>query len=130
MEPLTLEFVLALAGYIMLIGGALAVLTKWVFKPIAKVIRQLVMFFEQWFGEDPATVPPGQDPRLGVLDRLAELEARGKRTEWHVGNGNPVPLRQVVLDNAKRTAEALERLDRLDGTQVDTPSEPPHRDGT
>jgi len=89
---------LAGAGAIGLLGGALAAIARWGVRPVVGLIRQVREFLEDWRGEPDR---PGVPGRRGVMERL-------ERIEWHVGNGSEPRLRDVVND----TRAELARLKR------------------
>lgn len=93
------DMTLQVLAYIAAVGAALAALTKWVILPIATFVRRIVQFLEDWFGE-PAR--PGFEERPGVMQRLANVEHSSQRAEFHLGNGNPQPMRQIVEGTATR----------------------------
>ncbi len=95
------------AGIVVVFGGASAALYRGVIRPFARVARQAAMFFSDWFGE-PAR--DGVSVRHGVMERLASIERKTERAEFHLGNGNPKPLREIVEEN-------VDRLDRIEGNQ-------------
>lgn len=73
--------------------------------------KNAATFFDDWNGS-PAR--PGKAEVLGVMARLdaqdaqsSETTARLKRVEWHSGNGNPVPLREVVEGHTKAIYDIL-----------------------
>ena len=79
--------------YIVAVGGALAAIAKWVVIPVARMVRRVAQFLEDWLGEPER---PGDPGRAGVMERLARLEHQTARAEFHLGNGNPKPLREIV----------------------------------
>lgn len=98
------------AGIIVVFGGASAALYQGVIRPFARVARQAAMFFSDWFGEPEREGVPA---RHGVMERLASIEHKTERAEFHLGNGNPTPLREIVEDS-------VDRLDRIEGNQEST----------
>lgn len=74
------------AGAIVAMSAAIGALTKWVFKPLWRLLRGVQRFLTDWFGEEAR---PGVERRPGMPERVAQIE-------WHIGNGRDVPLRQVV----------------------------------
>lgn len=56
------------------VGAALAVLHRWVMRPLVDLMRAVRLFLEDWHGT-PAR--PGVPGRLGAMQRLAQLEANG-----------------------------------------------------
>lgn len=93
-----LQQALAAAGAIGVLGAALAALSRWVVRPMFRLIRQVREFLDDWNGEEAR---PGVPGRPGVMERLS-------RIEWHVGNGSEVRLRDVVYE----TRTELARLQR------------------
>jgi hypothetical protein len=80
------EVVLYVAGALAALGAGAGALTQWVIRPVLRLTREVREFLQDWRG-DPGR--PGVPPRPGVMSRL-------ERIEWHVGNGDPTPLRRVV----------------------------------
>lgn len=97
----SLQVFLWIAG----LGAALAVLAKWVFLPMYRAARRITLFLEDWLGE-PAR--PGFEGRKGVMERLATVEHQTARAEFHLGNGNPTPLR-LIVESTKKDVETLKR---------------------
>lgn len=108
-----MELVLTIAGAVGVVAAALAALTKWVFRPIAQASKRIHHFFEDWFGEPPR---PGFPGRQGVMSKLEDLEKRTARTEWHVGNGDPKPLREIAADTAADVEQIKRRLGEVEDT--------------
>lgn len=122
---MSLEHVLIAAGYVAGIGAAITLLWRWPVQPLIRFGRKLALFLEDWNGI-PAR--PGVEGRPGVMEQLATLHAnderteqklavltaKAERTEWHVGNGNPVPLRKVVEAQGQELRNIKEQLDSTD----------------
>ncbi len=108
--PVEIADPVQVAGIIVVFGGASAALYRGVIRPFARVARQAAMFFSDWFGEPPRDGVPARE---GVMKRLDSIEHKAERAEFHLGNGNPKPLREIVEEN-------VERLDRIEGNQEST----------
>lgn len=105
-----MDFV-AVAGAIVVIGGALAALTKWVLAPLFRGGKKISMFLDDFFGE-PAR--EGVDARPGLMARVASIERSTESAKFHLGNGNPVPLRDVVEAQGKVIDDHTKTLARID----------------
>lgn len=74
------DWVLPVAGCIVLLGGAITVLVKggkWLFSTIHKINE----FLADWRGE---AARPGHDATMGIPERLSNIEQRLKRVEHEV----------------------------------------------
>lgn len=105
--------VLTIVTGIVAIGAALAALTRWVFAPAFRFARLWARFFEDFFGRPERPGVPGVP---GIMERLAKIEHQTGRTEFHLGNGNPVPMRKIVEDVDERTAGVERRLSHVEET--------------
>ena len=81
-----LDTVGAFALVISAVLGAAYSVWRWIVGPIVRTTYRIVAVL---LGVPPKKGKPGVP---GLLDRL-------ERIEWHVGNGNPVPLRRVVEEH-------------------------------
>jgi hypothetical protein len=92
------ETILTVAGAIVVLGGAAAVLIRYVIQPIVRGSRRVVNLLDDFLGEEARD---GVDARPGVMARLATIEKATKRSEFHLGNGDPVPLRDIVTQHGE-----------------------------
>jgi hypothetical protein len=102
--------VLLWCGLIVAVGAALGVLWKFIHW-IATRAKKLDTFLEDWNGT-PAR--PGVCAVPGVMQRLDQQDVQIASLKWHVGNGNPVPLRSVV----ERNCTAIDDLLGIVGTRT------------
>jgi hypothetical protein len=96
--------VIAWSVAITTVAGAIVVLWKFAFWARARA-KKWDTFMDDWNGT-PAR--PGVAERPGVMARLdsqdavqAEVRADLANVKRHVGNGNPIPLREVVDGNCQ-----------------------------
>ena len=82
-------------------------------RALARGLKRLSLFFEDWFGEAPR---PGVPGHKGVMARLADTEYKAGRAEWHAGNGSEVPMRSVIDATSERLIEMEDRLGLVEGT--------------
>ena len=108
-----MERIIVIAAGIGVVGTAVGALSKWVIVPIVKFGRTAMQFFEDFYGS-PAR--PGVEARPGVLDRLKVIEHKTDRAEFHLGNGNPVPLRSVVEQHTESIAKIQTQINSLTPT--------------
>ena len=80
-------------------------------RALARGLKRLSLFFEDWFGEAPR---PGVPGHKGVMARLADTEYKAGRAEWHAGNGSEVPMRSVVDATSKRLIKMEARTDLVE----------------
>jgi hypothetical protein len=62
---------LATAGAITAIAAALAAIAQWVVRPMARTLKRLREFLDDWAGE---LGRPGVPARLGVMARIERIE--------------------------------------------------------
>lgn len=105
-----MEQLIVIAAGIGVVGTALGALSKWVIVPIVKFGRAAMQFFEDFNGE-PAR--PGVEARPGVLERLKVIEHTTGRAEFHLGNGNPVPMRKIVEQHTESIAKIQTQINSL-----------------
>lgn len=85
-------WVLSAAGAVVVVGGALVVLIKagaWVFR----TWRRINEFLEDWNGEEAR---PGWPKRLGVMERLVDLETHAQAIVHEVQPNSGLSLRDSV----------------------------------
>jgi hypothetical protein len=111
----------ALATGIVILGAALAALTKWVIVPAAVSVKRWARFMSDWEGEEPR---PGVPGRSGVMARLESIEHKTERAEFHLGNGNPVPLRSLVDEHGLQLVALKEQVEVLTAQQAVATSTP------
>lgn len=90
------------AGAVVLFTGALAALYRYALRPLAIGIRRITLFLADWFGEDARD---GVKARPSVMHRLEDLDYKAGRAEFHLGNGNPVPMRTIVEEHSDTLKE-------------------------
>lgn len=119
---MTFAEVATIAGYVIVIGGAIAAIWgggKWMIGTLKKVNE----FLEDWRGEEPRAGYPG---RPGVLQRLVELEDRLKIVEHESVPNSGSSMKDAVSRIDKAVPGIVDRLTALEA-QV-TPRAP--QDGT
>lgn len=72
MPHIDLELLLQVAAAVTVLGAAAGALAKWVICPLRRGAKSVGSFLEDWNGEAPR---PGVPERLGVMTRLATIEA-------------------------------------------------------
>lgn len=60
-----------IAGLVVVLGGAVAVICRYIIDPIVRMGRQLTRFFTDWFGEEARD---GVAARPGMMARVAGVE--------------------------------------------------------
>ena len=105
----------ALATGMVILGAALAALAKWVIFPAARAVQQVARFLSDWEGEGAR---PGVPGRNGVMPRLESIEYKVGRAEFHLGNGNPTAMRDVVEVHGEQLSAIDERLAALEVQQA------------
>lgn len=92
------------AGLVVVVGGALVVLIRavaWVFR----TLRKINGFLEDWNGEDAR---PGWPKRLGVMERLVELEHHARTIVHEVQPNSGQSLRDSVQRIEEHTVPSRE----------------------
>lgn len=92
------------AGVVVVVGGALVVLVKavaWVFR----TIRRINDFLEDWNGEAER---PGWPKRLGVMERLVDLEQHARTIVHEVQPNSGLSLRDSVSRIEEHTVPTKE----------------------
>lgn len=98
------SWVLPAAGAVVVVGGAIAALVKaggWVFR----TVRRINEFLEDWNGEAER---PGWPKRLGVMERLVDLEQHAKEIVHEVKPNSGLSLRDSVDRIEKHTVNTEE----------------------
>lgn len=106
-----LDWVLPVAGGVIVIGGAIAALGKggrWVFSTLRKVNE----FLEDWRGEDAR---PGHARRSGVPERLESIETRLTNVESKVNQVKG----QMERNGGSSLRDAVDRIERHTVTDTD-----------
>lgn len=109
------DTVLAVAASIVILGSAVAALAKWVIVPAASAVRRWARFMSDWEGEEDR---PGVPGRSGVMARLESIEHKTERAEFHLGNGNPVPMRNLVDEHGQQLVALKEQVEVLTAQQA------------
>jgi len=83
--------------------AALYGIWRWPIRPICHTVFRIVAVL---LGEPPKNGKPGMP---GLLDRLS-------RIEWHVGNGDPVPLRRHIEKEFDKQNKRITKIETLIST--------------
>lgn len=95
------------ASTIVLAGAALGALYRWVVRPSYQVVTKFAQFLDDWFGE-PAR--PGIAPaRLGVLERISNLEASARVVEHEVKPNAGASMKDQISRIEEHTVPAEAR---------------------